>query len=109
MANPGDMGPGPNERSPLNPESVRELWSKTYNTEGKPDWSHIFPYYDDRIIFQDSVQRVEGIDEFKAMCNRLTNRCEQLNMEIGCTGKGRDLSPVEDDHDFSAGAERAGT
>ena len=73
------------------------------------DWSHIFPYYDDRIIFGDSVQRVEGIDEFKAMCNRLTNRCEQLNMEIGCTGKGRDLSPVEDDHDFSAGAERAGT
>ena len=82
MANPGDMGPEPNERSPLNPESVRELWSKTYNTEGKPDWSHIFPYYDDRIIFQDSVQRVEGIDEFKAMCNRLTNRCEQLNMDI---------------------------
>lgn len=21
------------------------LWSKTYNLEGKQDWSHILPYY----------------------------------------------------------------
>jgi len=27
-------------------DQIRELWSKTYNTEGKPDWSHILPYYD---------------------------------------------------------------
>ena len=27
-------------------ELVKELWSKTYNTNGKPDWSHILPYYD---------------------------------------------------------------
>ena len=24
---------------PLTPDLVRELWSKTYNREGKPDWS----------------------------------------------------------------------
>lgn len=30
-------------------ELVKELWSKTYNTNGKPDWSHILPYYDDTI------------------------------------------------------------
>jgi len=24
-------------------ETVKELWSKTYNTEVKPDWSHILP------------------------------------------------------------------
>ena len=36
----------------LTPERFRELWSRTYNTEGKPDWSHIFPYYHEEIIFR---------------------------------------------------------
>ena len=62
--------------------TIKELWSKTYNTEGKPDWSHIFKYYHKDIIFQDTIQRIEGIDEFIAMCNRLTKRTNQLNMEI---------------------------
>ena len=75
---------------PLTPEKIRSLWSKTYNREGKPDWSHIFPYYHEDIIFEDSIQRIEGIDEFTAMCNRLTDRCEQLNMDI--------LSIVMDSH-----------
>jgi ketosteroid isomerase-like protein len=66
----------------LTPETIREHWSKTYNTEGKPDWSHIFPFYHDEIVFQDSIQRIEGIEDFKAMCERLTSRCEQLNMDI---------------------------
>jgi hypothetical protein len=67
---------------PLTSELVRELWSRTYNTKGKPDWSHIFPYYHQNIIFEDIIQRVEGKDAFVAMCNRLTERCEQLLMEI---------------------------
>lgn len=71
-----------NERRELTTESVLELWSKTYNTEGKPDWSHIFPYYHPEIIFQDSIQRLEGIESFTAMCNRLTRRCKQLRMDI---------------------------
>jgi limonene-1,2-epoxide hydrolase len=69
-------------QKPLNIETVKELWSKTYNTDGKPDWSHIFPYYDKDIIFQDTIQRIEGIEDFTAMCNRLTERSHQLNMEI---------------------------
>jgi limonene-1,2-epoxide hydrolase len=67
---------------PLNIEIVKELWSKTYNTEGKPDWSHIFPYYHKDIVFQDTIQRIEGIEDFTEMCNRLTKRTHQLNMEI---------------------------
>jgi limonene-1,2-epoxide hydrolase len=67
---------------PLSPERIRELWSLTYNTEGKPDWSHLFPYYHENIVFEDCIQKIEGIDEFTAMCGRLTARCEQLNMEI---------------------------
>jgi hypothetical protein len=67
---------------PLTPALVRELWSQTYNTKGKPDWSHIFPYYHQDIIFQDIIQKVEGKEAFIAMCNRLTERCEQLIMDI---------------------------
>ncbi len=66
----------------INIETIKELWTKTYNTEGKPDWSHIFPYYHRDIVFQDTIQRIEGIEEFEAMCNRLTKRTNQLNMEI---------------------------
>jgi len=66
----------------LTAERFRELWSRTYNTEGKPDWSHIFPYYHEDIVFQDSIQRIEGIEAFREMCARLTMRCEQLSMEI---------------------------
>lgn len=66
----------------LTADSVLALWSKTYNTDGKPDWSHIFPYYHFDIIFQDSIQKLEGIEDFTAMCNRLTKRCKQLQMDI---------------------------
>jgi len=67
---------------PLDIDKVRELWSKTYNTNGKPDWSHLYPYYHPDVVFQDSVQRIEGIKEFVALCERLTRRCESLQMEI---------------------------
>jgi limonene-1,2-epoxide hydrolase len=67
---------------PLTTENVLELWSRTYNTSGKPDWSHIFPYYHEDIIFQDTIQEVKGKTVFIAMCNRLTERCEELKMEI---------------------------
>ena len=70
------------EREELTPESVLTLWSRTYNAQGKPDWSHIFPYYHPQIIFLDSVQRLEGINQFKAMCERLTRRCKKLQMDI---------------------------
>jgi hypothetical protein len=33
----------------LTKELVLDLWTKTYNTEGNPDWSHILPYYDNHI------------------------------------------------------------
>jgi len=71
------------QRKPLDVHTVRELWSRTYNAHGKPDWSHIYPYYHPEVIFQDSIQRVEGIQEFTALCERLTRRCEALQMEIG--------------------------
>jgi hypothetical protein len=66
----------------LTKELVLELWSKTYNTEGKPDWSHILPYYADNIYFRDSIQEIRGIEEFTAMTQRLTQRSKDLKMRI---------------------------
>ncbi len=66
----------------LDTETIRRLWSNTYNREGKPDWSGIFPYYHEDILFKDSIQELRGIDAFKALCKRLTDRCEQLSMNV---------------------------
>lgn len=66
----------------LTAETVRDTWSKTYNTEGKPDWSHIFPHYHGNIVFQDSIQRVVGKEAFESVCTRLASRCRELAMEI---------------------------
>jgi limonene-1,2-epoxide hydrolase len=66
----------------LNAENIKELWSKTYNTQGKPDWSHILPFYDEKILFRDSVQELRGIEEFVAMTRRLTDRSKELSMNI---------------------------
>ena len=53
---------------------IRELWTRAYNHEGKPDWSHLFPYYHEDIVFEDSIQRIEGFEAFKALCERLAQR-----------------------------------
>jgi hypothetical protein len=63
-------------------EDIKLLWSKTYSEVGKPDWSHIFPFYHENIIFQDSIQRLQGKVAFEAMCNRLAKRCKSLQMDI---------------------------
>jgi limonene-1,2-epoxide hydrolase len=88
QTNEGHSGPTPAQNSEtgslksLDTKKVRELWSKTYNPDGKPDWSHLYPYYHPKVVFQDSIQRVEGIEEFIALCERLTRRCESIHMEI---------------------------
>lgn len=66
----------------LTKELVLDLWSKTYNTEGKPDWSHILPFYDDNIYFRDTIQEIRGIKEFTAMTERLSQRSKDLKMNI---------------------------
>lgn len=83
--------PSDPEQICLDEQSVRLLWSKTYNTEGKPDWSHLFPYYHPDIVFQDCVQRIDGIADFTAMCERLASRCKKLRMEILSFAKGEDV------------------
>lgn len=59
-----------------------ELWSRTYNREGKPDWSHIIPYYDQSVHFRDCIQEVQGIEPFKDLTARLAKRSNELSMAI---------------------------
>ncbi len=66
----------------LTKDLVLDLWSKTYNTEGKPDWSHILPYYADDIYFRDSIQEIRGLKEFTEMTERLAQRSKDLKMKI---------------------------
>jgi limonene-1,2-epoxide hydrolase len=81
--NPSPLDAADNARlRKLDIHTIRELWSKTYNSSGKPDWSHLYPYYHPEIVFQDSIQRIEGMREFVALCERLTKRCEMIQMEI---------------------------
>ena len=81
-----DENPIEQEKRPagtgLNAESIKELWTKTYNTQGKPDWSHILPFYDENIHFRDSIQELRGMEEFVAMTGRLTDRSKDLSMNI---------------------------
>jgi limonene-1,2-epoxide hydrolase len=66
----------------LSCDLIRELWSRTYNAEGRPDWSHLFPYYRPDIVFRDAIQEIRGIEDFKAMCERLAARSKSLRMEV---------------------------
>lgn len=68
-------------------EHLKDLWTNIYNTEGKPDWSHILPYYDDDIFFHDSVQKIHGITDFKAMTERLIARSNNLKMTVKNTAQ----------------------
>ncbi|MCA1949340.1 MAG: nuclear transport factor 2 family protein [Treponema sp.] len=63
-------------------EQFTALWSQTYNREGKPDWSHIIPYYDEAIHFRDCIQEVQGLKNFRELTERLTKRSQDLSMAI---------------------------
>jgi len=81
----------PTPLPPLNEELVLTLWSRTYNTSGKPDWSHIFPYYTHYIIFQDPIQRAVGKTACVARCKKMTKRCQELKMDITSIASGENL------------------
>jgi hypothetical protein len=68
-------------------EQLKGLWTEIYNREGKPDWSHILPYYDEDIYFRDSVQEIHGKKEFTAMTERLIERSKSLVMEVRNTAR----------------------
>ena len=76
-------------------DQIIALWSKTYNEGGKPDWSHILPYYDENIVFRDSIQEIRGIQEFIKMTERLAQRSNELNMKVLRTAMEENVIFVE--------------
>jgi limonene-1,2-epoxide hydrolase len=76
-------------------EQLQDLWTNIYNTEGKPDWSHILPYYDEDIYFRDSIQNIRGKKEFAAMTERLIKRSGSLKMEIKNTARNENVIFLE--------------
>ena len=72
-------------------EQFVRLWSQTYNAEGKPDWSHILPYYDEDIHFIDTVQELSGFQDFKEMVERLARRSGDLKMRISHASMERNI------------------
>lgn len=78
-----------------NVDQITDLWQKTYNTAGKPDWSHILPYYAENIEFRDSVQGLSGIEDFTAMTERLSTRSKDLKMKVVHANKEGNIIFVE--------------
>ena len=76
-------------------ETLGKLWTKTYDIAGKPDWSHILPYYDKDIFFRDSIQEIRGIDAFREMTERLTARSKDLKMKVVHVTKQENIYFVE--------------
>lgn len=76
------FAPGAGGRVPLTDANIRDVWTKTYNTAGKPDWSNIYPCYHPDIVFRDPIQHHEGIEAFKGMCEKLADRCTRLHFDI---------------------------
>ena len=73
-------------------EQFTGLWMSVYERGGRPDWSHILPYYDDGIRFRDSIQEIQGIGEFARMTERLTARSKDLKFVIHKSAMdGRDI------------------
>lgn len=65
-----------------NAKQLAELWERTYNESGHPDWSHLLPYYADDIHFKDTVQEINGISAFREMVERLVRRSRDLQMKV---------------------------
>jgi limonene-1,2-epoxide hydrolase len=83
------------DKQEISIELVRKLWTQRYNAEGKADWSHIMPYYDENIYFRDTVQEIHGIEEFKAVTERLSARSEGLSMNVTHIAKEENIIFVE--------------
>jgi hypothetical protein len=60
-------------------EQFIEFRTSIYDKGGKPDWSHIIPYYSDDIHFKDIIQEIRGINDFKAMIDEKVKRLKIQN------------------------------
>jgi limonene-1,2-epoxide hydrolase len=72
-----------------------DLWKGVYRGKEGVDWSGLLPYYDEDILFKDSIQEIRGITEFAAMTERLAKRSRDLQYVIHSATMEGDLVFVE--------------
>ena len=61
-----------------------DLWKGVYRGKDGVDWSGLLPYYDEDIVFKDSIQEIRGMADFAAMTERLARRSRNLKYVIHC-------------------------
>jgi SnoaL-like domain len=61
-----------------------DLWKGVYRGKEGVDWSGLLPYYDEDIVFKDSIQEIRGMAAFTAMTERLARRSRDLKYVIHC-------------------------
>lgn len=71
------------------------LWEGIHTSSDGPQWDHILPYYDENIIFKDTVQEIRGIKSFTEMTERLSKRSKDLKMIIHNSSMNDNLIFVE--------------
>jgi hypothetical protein len=48
-----------------------DLWKGVYRGKDGVDWSGLLPYYDEDIVFKDSIQEIRGMADFATMDGNL--------------------------------------
>jgi limonene-1,2-epoxide hydrolase len=72
-----------------------DLWKGVYRGKDGVDWSGLLPYYDQDIVFKDSIQEIRGMADFAAMTERLARRSRDLQYVIHCAVMEGNLIFVE--------------
>jgi limonene-1,2-epoxide hydrolase len=72
-----------------------DLWKGVYRGKDGVDWSGLLPYYDEDIVFKDSIQEIRGMADFAAMTERLARRSRDLKYVIHCAVMEGNLIFVE--------------
>lgn len=75
-------------------QQVVDLWTRVY-ADGRPDWSHLLPYYADDVHFADTVQELHGIAAFREMVERLARRSGNVQMQVLHAARAGDVIFVE--------------
>ena len=75
-ANP-NAGPEPG----LTAEKAKEMFEGVFGGDDI-DFSLVRQYYDINVSFQDSIQSLEGRNEFIVMAKRFVERCKKLDVEV---------------------------
>lgn len=71
------------------------LWQDAHSSAEKNGWDFILPYYDNNIIFKDSIQEINGMEKFSEMTRRLDKRSKSMRFIIHNCAMQKDIIFME--------------